>query len=238
MMRAARMLTTVAATALVALVSGHIVQNGDITAAKIGASLQSPGMARASVMPDIPKLPRPPIVTLQATPLPTTRGSADQQPESLTLQALDRSRFGADASASCAAEMKATPSGNGMIRISLYAPCNGSEPVTLRHAGLGFTEVNTSTGRLTVEIPALTAAANVEAILQSGERISTQVNVPDAGAYRRVRAGLARRNRASYPCSGIRRGPWHRWPRLGRSAGAPGSGRQCARWIHDGSGQP
>ena len=42
MMRAARMLTTVAATALVALVSGHIVQNGDITAAKIGASLQSP----------------------------------------------------------------------------------------------------------------------------------------------------------------------------------------------------
>ncbi len=186
MMRAARMLTTVAATALVALAAGRIVQNGDITAAKIGASLQSPGMARASVMPDIPKLPRPPIETLQATPLPTTRGWADQQPESLTLQALDRSRFGANASASCAAEMKATPSGNGMIRISLYAPCNGSEPVTLRHAGLGFTEVNTSTGRLTVELPALTATANVEVILQSGVRISTQVNVPDAEAYRRV----------------------------------------------------
>ena len=186
MMRAARLLTTIATTAVLAFGAGHVVQNGDATAARIGASLQSPGMARASVMSDIPTLPRPPLETLQATPLPTTRGWADQQPASLTLKNLDRSRFGAESTASCAAEMKATPSGNGMIRVSLYAPCNGSEPVTVRHAGLGFTELNTKTGHLTVELPALTAEAEIQVVLQSGETISAQVNVPDADEFHRV----------------------------------------------------
>jgi hypothetical protein len=186
MMRAARTLTTIAATGFIALAAGHVVQNGGDTDARIGVSLQSPGMANASVMPDIPELPRPPLETLQATPLPTTRGWADQQPASLTLQGLDRSRFGSESSASCAAEIKATPSGNGMIRVSVYAPCNGGEPVTLRHAGLGFTEINTDSGHLTVELPAMSTTALVDAVLQSGETLSTQINIPDADAFQRV----------------------------------------------------
>ncbi len=186
MMRAARMITTLFATGLVAFGAGYIVENGEDTAARIGASLQSPGMARASVLPGVPSLPRPPIQTLQATPLPTTYGWSPKQPESFSLTALDRSRFDSDPNQSCEAVFKAAPAAGGMVRVSLLSPCSINEPVTLRHAGLSFTEQTTDTGRMTVEIPALTVNAEIEAVMPSGHSYVTTAFVPEAEEFHRV----------------------------------------------------
>ena len=185
-MRAARLLTTVTATAFVAFAAGHIVENGETTAAKIGASLQSPGMARASVLGDVPTLPRPPIETLLATPLPSTKGWNTPLPTSAGIGRLEQSEFATDTGADCDGDLTVALAENGMIRISLSAPCNGDQPVTLRHAGLSFSQMTAPNGRLSVEVPALTRAAVIEAILQDGHSLSASVDVPEADDFRRV----------------------------------------------------
>lgn len=185
-MRAARVISNLFAVGLVAFGAGYIVENGEDTAARIGASLQSPGMARASVLQGTPSLPRPPIETLQATPLPTTFGWGIQQPESLPLAGLDRSKFDTDPNQSCDTVFKASPTAGGMVRVNLVSPCSINELVTLRHAGLSFTEQTTSNGRMTVEIPALSANARIEAVMQNGKTYATEALVPDADKYHRV----------------------------------------------------
>ncbi len=185
-MRAARTITTFLATGAVAFASGYIVENGGRAAALVGASLQSPGMARASIRADVPNLPRPPIEALLATPLPVTRDWMMAQPESINLASLDRSRFDADPNQSCDATLKAVPADGGMIRVSLMSPCSNLEPVTLRHAGLSFSEQTTVNGRMTVEIPALVANATIDAVMPNGQTISTNVDVPEALDFHRV----------------------------------------------------
>lgn len=185
-MRAARTIMTFAATGFVAVAAGYIIENGEKTAATIGASLQSPGMARAAVLPDVPALPRPPIEILQATPLPTTYGWAKAQPESLPLGALDRSRFDDNLDQSCAVTLKASPAQGGVVRLSLQSPCSYNEPVTIRHAGLSFTEQTNENGRMSVEIPALTQNARIDAVMQNGQTYTQQIAVPDALDFQRV----------------------------------------------------
>ena len=220
MMRAARLFSTVLATGCIAIASGYIVENGEATAARIGASLQSPGMARAAVLPDAPALPRPPLATLQATPLPTMRAWAAPQPDSVPLSNLDRSRFASEDSQSCNAVFKASATDRGMIRIGLSAPCAVNEPVTLRHEGLSFTEMTTDTGRMTVEIPALTADARVEAVMPDGQTFAAVVSVPMAAELQRV--ALVWRGEAGLNIHASEFGadagaPGHIW------AGSPGS---------------
>ena len=183
MMRAARTVSTFFATGCVALIAGYIVEHGDSHAAQIGASLQSSGMARAAVMPGVPPLPRPPVATFQGVPLPTT--GAVVQPESAPLN-LQLPDTGGTVTAHCNAHLAAEPSDDAMIRVSLHTPCAMSEPVTIRHAGLSFTEQTNESGRMTVELPALTETAEVEVVMPNGNRHSTVVNVPDAADFRRV----------------------------------------------------
>lgn len=221
MMRIARFISTVLATGCVAFASGYIVENGDAAAARIGASLQSPGMARAAVMPGVPSLPRPPVATLQATPLPTTYGWVSPQPESLPLSTLDRSHYNATAEAgqTCDAIFKATPVDGGLIRVSLVAPCSSNEAVTLRHAGLTVTERTNEAGRMTVELPAMTADAEVEAVMADGQRFASNILVPEAEDFTRVALiwrGDAGLHIHAHEFGAVMGAPGHIW------AGSPG----------------
>ena len=185
-MRAAKFISTCFATGAIAFGAGHIIENGESTAALIGSSLSSPGMARASVLPDGPSMPRPPLETLLATPLPTTRGWVQTQPDSLDLSPLDRSAFDQVTDAGCDADFQAEPINDGMIRVTLVSPCSFNDAVTLRHEGLSFTEVTTESGRMTVEFPALAEDALVEAVLPTGDKFSAELTVPDADNFHRV----------------------------------------------------
>ncbi|MEM6637710.1 MAG: hypothetical protein AAF667_17670 [Pseudomonadota bacterium] len=185
-MRSVRVLVTAAASLVVAFASGHIVENGDVTLSKIGAGLAGQGAALASSRTDIPTFPRPPIETLQATPFPSTRSWAEQAKASIDFGVLDRSRFTLEPTGGCVNEVKASPIGDGMIRVGVYAPCNLNEPVTIRHAGLAFTVRTTTNGRVSAEMPAMIRDAEVQAIFQDGQSVTSQVDVPDADEFHRV----------------------------------------------------
>lgn len=185
-MRAARTFANVALTLFLALAAGFIIENGDTTAARIGAGFQSPGMARASVLPEMPTLPRPPIATLQATPLPTTHGWGEPKPTSIDLQPFDRSEFVNVSSTPCAPEMRVSDRPGGWIRIALNSPCNIGEPVNFRHSGITFSEIIPDSGSLVFDIPALSRDAEVEAILQDGRNAKGFIEVPSAEDYHRV----------------------------------------------------
>jgi len=185
-MPAAKFLSTVAVTGFLAFASGFVMENGRTTLAQISDGFNSSGMAQASVMPDEPRLPRPPIQILQATPLPTTKGWSRLQPASMDFSELDRSRFSTESPLACNTDLSVEPAGDGMMRVTLAAPCNLNEAVTLRHSGLDFTMKTGANGRLSVEMPALARDAQVEAVLQGGLRLKGATQVPDADLYQRV----------------------------------------------------
>lgn len=185
-MPAAKMLSTVAVTGILAFASGFVMENGKSAFDRISDGMHGSGMAQASIAPDVPHFPRPPIQTLQATPLPTTKGWSRMQPASMDLSELDRSWFSSDSQLACNTDLTAAPSGHGMMRVTLVAPCNADEAVTLRHSGLDFTMKTGANGRLSVEMPALTRDVQVEAVLQGGLRIKDSTQVPDADLYQRV----------------------------------------------------
>ncbi|MEM8631864.1 MAG: hypothetical protein AAGF74_11545 [Pseudomonadota bacterium] len=185
-MRSARMAATIGATVLVAFSAGHIVENGDTTLTSIGAGLAGQGAAIASARSDIPTFPRPPIETLQATPFPSTRSWASAAKASIDFGVLNSDRLGEDTSKGCLNELTAKSMDDAMLRISVRAPCNVNEPVTIRHASLAFTVRTTKNGRVTVDMPALTETAHVQAVFQDGYAVDTTVDVPDAADFHRV----------------------------------------------------
>lgn len=185
-MRSARHYATVAATLFAAFASGHIIQSGETTLWNIGHGLAGQGAAIASSRSDIPVFPRPPVATLQATPFPSTLEWSRQVRRSIDFGVLDRTAVSHDPAKGCVNEIRASSVGEGMVRLSIHAPCNVNEPVTIRHAGLAATQKTTTNGRVTIDLPAMESEARFEAIFQDGHAVSESVFVPEADEFHRV----------------------------------------------------
>ncbi|QDC07949.1 hypothetical protein FHY55_01235 [Oceanicola sp. D3] len=86
----------------------------------------------------------------------------------------------------CALKLKATAQQAALVQLTLTAPCNGGQPVTVKHGPLSFTDITANDGTFTVTVPALSATAAFEARFDSGERAFAMTLVEGLDDHRRV----------------------------------------------------
>lgn len=105
-------------------------------------------------------------------PIPQLQGSA---PRSVPQAAAD-----------CAITMAAETAAGAMVDVSLDAPCNGSERVTIHHNGLMFTEITQADGSLDVTVPAMAEDALFIAAFGNGDGATVSIKVSSVSLYDRV----------------------------------------------------
>ncbi|MCT4559068.1 MAG: translocase [Pelagimonas sp.] len=86
----------------------------------------------------------------------------------------------------CEPALTAYEMAGAMVKLGLDAPCHPGERVTLRHAGMVFTETMGANGRLTLKVPALTKQAAFSAQFLNGDRVTAEANVSALDFYDRV----------------------------------------------------
>lgn len=82
--------------------------------------------------------------------------------------------------------MTAEPRRNAVVKLMLEAPCLPGERLTLHHNGLTFTAVTDESGRLALDVPALSPSAVFIAAFPTGEGAVAQASVPGAENRDRV----------------------------------------------------
>ncbi len=82
--------------------------------------------------------------------------------------------------------MTIEPTARAMLRVSLSAPCLPNERVVISHSGLTFAMTTDKAGDLDVMVPALAAAARVDARFGSGDVMSATRAVTGLDALSRV----------------------------------------------------
>jgi hypothetical protein len=86
----------------------------------------------------------------------------------------------------CAAWLVVTPEPAAMLDLSLFAPCNAGETVTISHGPLRLDNAVGPDGRLVMALPALSAVAEVTLTLGDGRAVTDMTDVPDFGMFPRV----------------------------------------------------
>ncbi|EBA05736.1 hypothetical protein [Sagittula stellata] len=138
----------------------------------------------------------PALAMMTGIPAITPR-AAEPKPEAqsvITLAAADDSALENMAApsrapapvASCGVSMTAEATAGAMVDLTLSAPCNGSERVTLHHQGMMFTDVTDASGNLDVTVPALAENALFIASFASGDGATAMTEVSSLPFYDRV----------------------------------------------------
>ncbi len=86
----------------------------------------------------------------------------------------------------CQIDMQAAPVAGAMVDLSITAPCNASERLTIHHNGMMFTEIMQPDGNLTVTVPALAERAMFIAAFSTGEGATVSTDVSSLPFYDRV----------------------------------------------------
>jgi hypothetical protein len=86
----------------------------------------------------------------------------------------------------CAAWLVVTPEPAAMLDLSLFAPCNAGETVTIAHGPLRLDSAVGPDGRVVMALPALSAVAEVTLTLGDGRVVTDRTDVPDFGMFPRV----------------------------------------------------
>ncbi|MCA0271969.1 MAG: hypothetical protein LCH69_07870 [Proteobacteria bacterium] len=202
-------------TFFLAAATGHVMQNGHTIGEKLrGALSTEPAEAMAEATTPAAALPTPQptdAVLVAGTSLPAatpkTGGLPDlpsEQAQALTSGVLLAARMDAvaDSYARPATDADAEysvfgiPCGSskldlslgasGTLRATLAAPCHPDERVVFSHAGLSFAMLTDASGSVSVTIPAMLAAATVDAGFANGEVLSAERVVPDLEGLRRM----------------------------------------------------
>lgn len=88
--------------------------------------------------------------------------------------------------ADCEIDVSAEVLAAAVVDISLKAPCQGNERVTIHHSGMMFTETTAADGSLNVLVPALASQAFFMFAFADGEGTSVQAQVDGLEFYDRV----------------------------------------------------
>ncbi|MGH1330137.1 MAG: hypothetical protein ACRBBK_04595 [Paracoccaceae bacterium] len=169
---------------LIAAATGHFMQNGDAIASKF-----SPG-DDATPTPSLASgVPLPPMALGQPSNLPFAESRLPDRVALLALQAgpavqaeIEQSPF----EFVCQPELSAAALPGAQLSITLIAPCNAAQNVTVKHAGLTFSSATDDQGVLTFMMPALEQEALVSLTLGDGAEYELAAEVPDAAAYKRA----------------------------------------------------
>lgn len=86
----------------------------------------------------------------------------------------------------CAVQVAVTPEPAAMLQISLVAPCDAGESVTIGHGPLTLAGAFGADGRLSMTVPALAAQAEVTVAFLDGRTATQGASVPDFGMFARV----------------------------------------------------
>lgn len=177
---------TAAATFIVAITTGFVMQNGDAVASRFASSepQAQPDQTAALLVaqnhnPDVSTS----LVISDQSGLADRVNSSEQNYTSPNL-ASDQ-EFSALGLA-CDVTLEATHSPGAMVALDFKAPCHVNETVTISHQGLIFTAVTSDIGHIAIQVPALAMVADFDVELIDGGLISATINVPDIASYDRV----------------------------------------------------
>ena len=181
---------TAAATFVVAITTGFVMQNGDALASKFSSTepLAQPEQKAPLVVAQIDETEGAIPVT-NSPMLADQSGLADRVNSSEQNYASPKLPSDQDISAlgmACDVTLNATNAPGAMVALDFNAPCHVNETVMIRHQGLVFTGVTSDIGQFKLQVPALAMEANFDVELIDGNTISATTNVPDIASYDRV----------------------------------------------------
>lgn len=156
----------------IGLGTGHLVQSrvADREAATAPKPRKIEQLSAGTA--DLPEFPAP----TTATPV-----KAGTQP----LAAPDAATQQAEAANACPVELHLLAETNATIALALAAPCHADERVVVKHGGLAVTARTSTTGLLTMDIPAMETQAKVAISFLDGSDVQGRVQVPDLASLRR-----------------------------------------------------
>ena len=174
-------------TLLIAFGSGHVMQTvaaKNTPVVSTGVEIDAAPLIRRTGEP--PELPVPPAATLtpilQAPPNSRDRMTRDQP---VPLLPRDEARL-VPQGAPCRAELVTKAKPAGIIGLTMSAPCWPSSPIEIRHSGLSITETLDAQGRLSIDLPALSALARVEVAYPDNTFGHVALELPEVEALYRV----------------------------------------------------
>ncbi|MEM7321160.1 MAG: hypothetical protein AAF408_19310, partial [Pseudomonadota bacterium] len=88
--------------------------------------------------------------------------------------------------ASCEIAAKANVAAMARVDLSVMAPCNGNQRVTVHHSGLVFTDTTDSDGKLNVRVPALSERAVFVVAFDNGSGAVASTSVEALASVERV----------------------------------------------------
>jgi hypothetical protein len=127
--------------------------------------------ASASVLAPVPAAPPATTLASAKPDLPSAARPAPQTPA-------------ADLAEACSATLDVMPGANGMLDLTLLAPCKPGTRVVLRHGGLAVTGRTSDGGALFTALPAMEAAGEVSALFPDGT-VARGAAAVDMGGIRR-----------------------------------------------------
>ncbi len=173
------------ATLICALSVGYVMQYGyggpDANAADADA-LAVTDITQTSSAAIAPRLPTDLVIDQN---LPDAQVELAAAPE-LKLEGFDLPDEAAGSGFDCELTMQADLAAGALVDLTLTAPCNASERVTIHHQGMMFTEVMQPDGTLTVTVPALAETATFIAAFASGDGATAIAEVTSLAFYDRV----------------------------------------------------
>ena len=86
----------------------------------------------------------------------------------------------------CDVRVNAKPMDMGNVRLSVDAPCNENERITIHHTGMMFSEVTSDEGRVEVTVPVLSQTAIFIVELENGEGAVESVKVDGLDGLERI----------------------------------------------------
>lgn len=126
---------------------------------------------------DIPPLPA------VSTGLPVQVANADTGSTTLPIPSQDeRSSFGL----SCGPTLTAAQVADGLVNVSLTAPCRANEQITISHDPISFSAVTDALGTFEITVPAMTLTADFTATFEDGFVSMATVDVPSVVLLERV----------------------------------------------------
>lgn len=177
---------TAATTFVVVLTTGFVMQNGDAFASRFATAVpqaQPTPDALVTTAENLASEGVMPATLADQTGLADRVNSTEQNYTAPNIAAdQDFSALGL----ACDVTLDATKTAGAMVTLEFKAPCYVNETVTVNHHGLRFTSVTSEVGHVTVQMPAMVAAASFDVTLFDGSTVSATVNVPEVSNYDRV----------------------------------------------------
>lgn len=173
------------ATLLIAIATSYIMQYGlpgQGKQARITGPVEVTEIAYASSGTAVPRLPSDNLASaaLPDTQITLSAAGPDTGMATTLPQEEAQDRF------NCDLAMRADTVAGAMVELTLSAPCNASERVTIHHQGLMFTEVMQPDGTLKLTVPALNERAMFIASFASGAGTTAATEVGALPFYDRV----------------------------------------------------